>query len=114
MYRKLKAKNNGIGVPEHRAPLLMPGAILVPAGFFVYGWSVEYHAHWVVPNVGAFLFSGGIIISMQSITSYVLDAYPLHAASATAALTVPRAVGGYGQCSSCASQNSSFRISSTL
>jgi len=93
----MKARNGGVGLPEHRAPLLIPGAVLVPVGFFLYGWSVEFHLHWLVPNIGALFLSGGIIISMQSITSYVVDAYPLYAASATAALTVLRAIGGYGQ-----------------
>jgi hypothetical protein len=50
-----------------------------------------------MPNIGAVLFGYGIIIGMQSTTSYVVDAYPLYAASATAALTVLRAFVGFGK-----------------
>lgn len=41
LYRRLKARNNGVGKPEFRAPMIIPGAILVPAGIFMYGWSAE-------------------------------------------------------------------------
>lgn len=49
-----------------------------------------------MPNIGAVLFGFGIISGMQTITSYIVDAYPLYAASATAALTVLRAFAGFG------------------
>jgi hypothetical protein len=96
IYGFLKSRNHGLGLPEHRAPLLIPSAFLIPAGFLWYGWSIEMHLHWIMPNIGAFLFAAGIIMGMQSITSYVVDAYPLYAASATAALTVLRALTGFG------------------
>lgn len=41
LYRRLKARNGGVGKPEFRAPMILPGAILVPAGIFMYGWSAE-------------------------------------------------------------------------
>lgn len=41
LYRRLKARNNGVGKPEFRAPMILPGAILVPVGMFMYGWSAE-------------------------------------------------------------------------
>lgn len=84
-----------MGLPEHRAPILIPGAVLVPLGLLLYGWSAQKQLFWVVPNIGAAIFGGGVIISMQSITSYVVDVYPLYAASATAALTLLRAVAGF-------------------
>ncbi|KAH8650078.1 major facilitator superfamily domain-containing protein [Xylariales sp. PMI_506] len=95
IYAILKARNNGIGIPEHRAPLLLPGALFVPVGLFLYGWSVQYRFHWIFPDLGAGLLGCGIIIGMQAVTTYIVDAYPLSAASATAALTVPRAICGF-------------------
>ncbi|KAL2148030.1 hypothetical protein VTI28DRAFT_86 [Corynascus sepedonium] len=95
IYSYLKSRNGGIGLPEHRAPILIPGAFLVPMGLLLYGWSEQKEAFWLVPNIGAAILGGGIIVSMQSITSYVVDVYPLYAASATAALTLLRAIAGF-------------------
>ena len=76
---------------------MIPGALLVPIGFFWYGWSIQGRAHWIMPNIGAVLFGAGIIISMQCVTSYIIDAYSVYAASAIAATTVLRALAGFGQ-----------------
>ncbi|KAK3936148.1 major facilitator superfamily domain-containing protein, partial [Diplogelasinospora grovesii] len=95
IYSHLKSRNGGVGLPEHRAPILIPGAVLVLVGLLLYGWSAQKQLFWMVPNIGAAILGGGIIISMQSITSYVVDVYPLYAASAMAALTLPRAIAGF-------------------
>jgi len=95
IYSRLKSRNGGVGLPEHRAPILIPGAVLVPLGLFLYGWAAQKQLHWALPNLGAAILGGGIMTSMQSISSYVVDVYPLYAASATAALTLLRAVAGF-------------------
>ncbi|KAI1414274.1 MFS general substrate transporter [Hypoxylon sp. FL1857] len=64
----------------------------------LYNGSVQAEVHWIMPNIGSVLFGFGIITGMQTITSYTVDAYPLHAASVTAALTVFRAFAGFGWC----------------
>ena len=69
----------------------------MPVGLFLYGWSVQYRLHWLIPNVAAALLGSGIITGMQSITSYVVDTYPLYTASAAAALTVLRAIAGFSK-----------------
>jgi hypothetical protein len=96
IYANLKAQNGGLGLPEFRVPLMIPGAILVPLGLIWYGWSIQYRLHWIMPNFGAILFGAGVIISMQCCTSYIIDVYTLHAASAVAATTVLRALAGFG------------------
>ena len=96
IYRRLKARNGDIGRPEFRIPLLVPGSILVPCGLFLYGWSAQYHAHWIVPNLGAVIFSGGTIIGFQFIQTYIVDAYATYAASAIGAVTVLRSLAGFG------------------
>lgn len=53
-----------------------------------------------MPNIGATLFGSGIIIGMQCITSYIIDAYSIYAASAVAATTVLRAIAGFGMSAS--------------
>lgn len=96
IYRRLKAGNNGVGKPEFRTPLMVPGSILVPIGLFIYGWSAQYHTHWIVPNIGAALFSSGVVISFQCIQTYLVDSYTRFAASAIAAATVLRSSAGFG------------------
>ena len=96
IYRRLKVRNGDVGKPEFRLPLLFPGSILIPCGLFLYGWSAQYHAHWIVPNIGALIFSGGIIIGFQSNQTYIVDAYTTYAASAVGAVTVLRSLAGFG------------------
>lgn len=38
--------------PEYRLKPLPLGAILLPAGFFLYGWTAQYKVHWIVPILG--------------------------------------------------------------
>lgn len=52
IWARLKARNGGITKPEYRIPLMVPGSLLVPIGILLYGWSVEKHVHWIVPDLG--------------------------------------------------------------
>lgn len=56
--------------PEHRLPLwlVLPPAILLPIGLFVYGWTTHYaeHVHWIVPIIGTGFFGFGLISLMVS------------------------------------------------
>ncbi|OKP08351.1 hypothetical protein PENSUB_5718 [Penicillium subrubescens] len=96
IYKRLKARNNGIGRPEFRVPLLGVAAILVPTGLFIYGWTAQTHCHWIAPNIGAVLFGAGTIISFQCMQTYMVDAYTRFAASALAAAAFLRSLAGFG------------------
>lgn len=52
--KKAIAANGGTGPakPEIRLNLLPVGAIILPIGFFIYGWTTEYHKHWITPILG--------------------------------------------------------------
>lgn len=89
-------KNNNTGRPEFRIPLMIPGSVLVPTGLFIYGWTAQYHTHWIGPNIGAALFAAGVIIGFQCIQTYLVDTYTRYAASAVAAATVLRSLAGFG------------------
>jgi multidrug resistance protein len=82
--------------PEHRLPLILtlPGAIGLPIGVFVYGWTTYYGVHWIVPIVATSLIGVGNLTAMMTIQTYLVDAFTLHAASAIAANTVLRSVFG--------------------
>ncbi|CAG8961645.1 hypothetical protein HYFRA_00006182 [Hymenoscyphus fraxineus] len=96
IYKALKNRNNGVGKPEFRVPLMLPGAILVPIGLFWYGWSAQAHLHWIMPNIGAVIFSAGTIIGFQCIQTYVVDSYTRFAASALAAVAMIRCIAAFG------------------
>lgn len=95
IYRSLKAKNNNTGLPEFRVPLLGISALLLPAGLFIYGWTAQTHCHWIAPNIGAFLFGAGTIISFQCMQTYMVDTYARYAASALAATAFLRSLAGF-------------------
>ncbi|KAJ7715688.1 MFS general substrate transporter [Mycena metata] len=96
VYLYLKAKNGGIGVPEMRLPLLMVSATTLPIGLLIYGWSVQAHAFWLVPDFGVFIFSIGIGANWTCIQTYLVDSYAIYAASAIAAVSSFRAFAGFG------------------
>ncbi|KAK6341422.1 hypothetical protein TWF696_008498 [Orbilia brochopaga] len=96
IYVRLKARNNGVGLPEFRIPLMPIGVFLVPLGLLIYGWSAQAKTHWIVPNIGATIFSAGSIMGFQSIQTYIIDTYTRYAASAVASITVLRSLAGFG------------------
>lgn len=70
--RIMKAKagpdGNGTCTPEDRLTVLPIGAILLPAGFFIYGWTAQYHVHWIVPILSHVLIGFGNIVIFMAIS----------------------------------------------
>ncbi|KAK8106315.1 mfs multidrug protein [Apiospora kogelbergensis] len=99
IYASLKRRHGGAskpGRPEYRVPMMAPGAVLVPLGLFIYGWTAEYRTHWIGPNVGACVFAAGAVIGFQCVQTYLVDTYTRYAASAVGAATVMRSLAGFG------------------
>ena len=97
IYKLLKARSaDGLGRPEFRLPLLIPGSVLVPGGLLWYGWSAQKNLHWIMPNIGIAIYGVGVKIGTQCSQSYAVDAYTLYAASAGAAGTFLRSLAGFG------------------
>ncbi|KAF2767896.1 MFS general substrate transporter [Teratosphaeria nubilosa] len=96
IYKSLKAKNGGVGRSEFRVPLMFPGAIMVPIGLLIYGWSANAKVFWLVPNIGTAIFAAGNQLVFQNCQTYIVDSYTRFAASAIAATTVFRSLGGFG------------------
>ncbi|KAF4177951.1 hypothetical protein CNMCM8927_000591 [Aspergillus lentulus] len=95
IYRSLKRRNNNIDLPEYRIWLMIPGAILVPIGMLWFGWSAATRSHWIMPNIGMGIAAVGLVMGFQCMQAYVMDAYPVYAASAMGALTVLRSLAGF-------------------
>ncbi|KAK3302733.1 major facilitator superfamily domain-containing protein [Chaetomium strumarium] len=93
VVKRTKA-NNGVFEPEFRLPLSTYFSLFLPPTFFWYGWSAFHKTHWIVPILGLFPFSFGIIGLFLPLTTYLVDCYPMYAASAIAANTVLRSLAG--------------------
>lgn len=74
---------------------MLPGGLLVPVGLFIYGFTAANHTHFLIPNLGALIFSTGLIIGFQCAQAYILDAYTLYSASATGAAAFLRTMAGF-------------------
>ncbi|KAI4130742.1 MAG: hypothetical protein LQ338_001578 [Usnochroma carphineum] len=85
---------NGEMKPEYRLPPMVPGAFIIPVGLFLYGWTAAKHIHWIVPIIGTGCVGLGLLATFLPVSTYLIDAYPLHAASATAASTILRSLVG--------------------
>lgn len=73
--------------PEDRLPFLVtvPGALIFSLGIFVYGWGVEEHLHWVVPQVGTAMTGFGYILIFTAVQTYLIDTFEDHSASVNGA-----------------------------
>ncbi|KAK2029113.1 MFS general substrate transporter [Colletotrichum zoysiae] len=85
---------NGGMKPGYRLTNLPIGSLLVPIGLFIYGWTTQYHIHWMVPIVATGLISCGNILTITPLQMYLIDAFHVHAASALAASIVLRSIVG--------------------
>lgn len=87
-------KNGNVAAPELRIKILPAGGILLPIGLFIYGWTAQYKVHWIVPMIGMGLTGIANIIIFMSIVLYLVDTFTIYAASALAANTFFRSLGG--------------------
>ena len=93
-YLKKKASPGGVLKPEHRLPPLLVGTFLVPAGLLWYGWSAQYHTHWLVPIVGTSFIGVGTLLAFLPIQMYLVDSYGIYAVSAVATNAFLRSLVG--------------------
>ncbi|KLU92560.1 hypothetical protein MAPG_11505 [Magnaporthiopsis poae ATCC 64411] len=79
---------------EHRlASALVSGPVLA-AGFLWYGWSAQAHAPLLVPVAGTALIGAAGVLFTSGVIAYLIDCSTEYAASAVAANTVVRSIGG--------------------
>jgi MFS family permease len=78
--------------PEHRLYIMSIGGFLIPIGLFVYGWSVQAQTHYMAPLVATSLIGLGLLMTFMPASTYLVDVFTVHAASAMAASTVSRSL----------------------
>jgi MFS family permease len=69
--RTLKAKAKGSEgcemKPEYRLPVMVYGAILLPIGLFIYGWTAEKTNTWIAPIIGTAIVGMGMMATFVSL-----------------------------------------------
>ncbi|EJU04867.1 MFS multidrug transporter [Dacryopinax primogenitus] len=94
-YRRMKVKNNDIGLPEFRIPIILVSAPISVLGLILYGWTAQYKVFWFVPDLGVFIYGMGTLSAWLAIQTYLVDTYTLYAASAIAATALYRSLLGF-------------------
>lgn len=103
-------RKHGVKKPEYRLPPMIPGTFFIPAALFIYGWTAEKKTHWIVPIIGTSFLGVGMLFSFvrpaqptpsietdprqMTVSTYLVDAYTIYAASAMAANAVFRSLVG--------------------
>ena len=75
---------------------MVPGSIFLPVGLLIFGWAAEKHVFWLVADIGLMFIGGGVVLNFQSVQTYIIDAFTLHAASALAAVMFLNSLAGFG------------------
>ena len=82
--------------PEMRLPPCVVGVWLVVAGLFGFAWSSYSYVHWIVPILFSSLFGIGLINCFSATFTFLVESYPLYAASALAANSFARSAFAAG------------------
>ncbi|KKY32686.1 putative mfs multidrug transporter [Diaporthe ampelina] len=61
--------------PEARLQAIWTGAVLLPAGLLIYGFTIEYRTHWFVPLFGMGLSVFGLQPIATTCYTYSIDCY---------------------------------------
>lgn len=92
-YVRKKTRNGELPAkPEYRLPILMIGAVMLPAGFIVYGWGLQYRVQWIVPIIGSAMISLGVMYNFMPVQMYVVDSFTIYSVSATGAVGIIRSI----------------------
>ncbi|KAL6235025.1 hypothetical protein BDW75DRAFT_230631 [Aspergillus navahoensis] len=81
--------------PESRLPLTLLGALMAPAGLFLYGWAASHKLHWAIVDLGIFLASFGLQSTGMPMQAYIIETYPEHVSSAAAASQLLRSLTAF-------------------
>jgi MFS family permease len=89
-YLRLVRNNSNKSEPEYRLPPSIGGGIITVIGLFWFAWTINPSVHWAVPLIGAGFFGGGTVLVFSGVFTFLVEAFPLYAASALAANSFAR------------------------
>lgn len=76
--------------PEFRLAPAVVGAPFCVVGLFLFAWTIYPRVHWIVPEIAIGLFGFGLILVFSGIFTFLVEAFPLYAASALSANSFAR------------------------
>ncbi|KAK5046398.1 hypothetical protein LTR84_008200 [Exophiala bonariae] len=76
--------------PEFRLAPAVVGAPFCVVGLFLFAWTIYPSVHWIVPEIAIGLFGFGLILVFSGVFTFLVEAYPLYAASALSANSFAR------------------------
>jgi MFS family permease len=89
-YLRLVRNNSNKSEPEYRLPPSIGGSILTIIGLFLFAWTIYPSVHWIVPIIGSAFFGAGTVLVFSGVFTFLVEAFPLYAASALAANSFAR------------------------
>ncbi|KAK6457376.1 multidrug resistance protein 2 [Scheffersomyces xylosifermentans] len=78
--------------PEVFLPSAIFGAVLMPVGIFIFGWTASPDYHWMGPIIGATIFASGAFIIFQTLFNYLGASFYRYLASVFASNALFRSV----------------------
>lgn len=91
----LTKRYDGIWKPEYRLHTLwLPSLILLPVGLGIFGAGLQYHLHYMVLAVGAFLITFAGMISVPVAVNYVAECFKEYAAETGTIMGIYRLIFG--------------------
>lgn len=95
LYRRWTVHWERPHTPEARLPTILFGAILGPLGLFMYGWVSQYRLHWAIVDLGIAIAMLGMQSNAMPLQAYVMESYPDHTSSASAATQFLRSLTAF-------------------
>ncbi|KAF8602641.1 MFS general substrate transporter [Ceratobasidium sp. AG-I] len=89
-YIRAVQKGGGYAPPEQRLLGACFAAVLLPVSLIWFAWTTYPSVHWIVPILSGIPFGVGSILGFTSVVAYMVDSYPLYAASCLAANGIMR------------------------
>ncbi|GBC06045.1 hypothetical protein RclHR1_06590005 [Rhizophagus clarus] len=87
-----KKRNKGVGYPEMRINSVWFGCFILSVSYICYGWFLKARLHIAFPITVMFTGGFGVITVFNSVSTYLVDAFPGRSASAIAVNNLMRSL----------------------
>ncbi|SPO02963.1 related to multidrug resistance protein [Cephalotrichum gorgonifer] len=94
IYITLRDANDGVGLPEHRLPIAIAAAFILPPALLLYGWGAQYTLPLPFLILSLIVIRMCIVMGTLPLIAYVVDASGVYSASAFTGVIVTRGLAG--------------------